>query len=402
MKYFSKSILLVLAFTLIGCSTINTQITKDNFSVTSELYDRMLEGDEPNAALLNLFLTKMPKGGDIHHHYSGTIYAETYLDWVSQKGWLIDPCSLEIVVPSKSSQDSLYEMEPISVNELISDKLLYRKLLTLWSDKDFKNHSHEQPPPDLNFFNTFGYFGAISDEYTNIGLQLVKSRAVNENVAYIESMLSRVGVKSSGYIPAKARDEYNKKLRSANTQAAVNEILNEIVAVFTKNPNFEAAIEGFIRKVEKDHENIDDDNFIMRYQTYAVRVLSPVQVFADLFSGYMASIKSPLIVGVNIVAPENNSVALCDYTLHMRMYNYLKNKYPTVNRALHAGELTLGMVRPKDLLFHIREAREIADAQRIGHGVDISYEKNSIKLLEDLKENSVIEINLTSNSFILG
>ena len=66
------------------------------------------------------------------------------------------------------------------------------------------------------------------------------------------------------------------------------------------------------------------------------------------------------------------------------------------------GELTLGMVRPKDLLFHIREAREIADAQRIGHGVDISYETSSIELLEDLKENSVIEINLTSNSFILG
>ncbi len=402
MKYFSKSILLVLAFTLIGCSTINTQITKDNFSVTSELYDRMLEGDEPNAALLNLFLTKMPKGGDIHHHYSGTIYAETYLDWVSQKGWLIDPCLFEIINPSKSSKDSSCKSKPVSVKELMSDKLLYRKLLTLWSDKDFGNHSHDQLPPDLNFFNTFGYFSMISDEYTNVGLQLIKKRAVNENVAYIESMLSRVGIKGSDYIPANKRDEYNKRLRSADTQAKVNEVLNEIVSVFSKNPNFETAMVGFLRKVEKDHEKIDDDNFIMRYQTYAVRVLSPVQVFADLFSGYIASIKSPLIVGVNIVAPENNAVALSDYTLHMRMYNYLKSKYPNVNRALHAGELTLGMVRPKDLLFHIREAREIADAQRIGHGVDIPYEASSIELLEDLKENSVIEINLTSNSFILG
>ena len=72
MKYFSKSIVLLLACTLIGCSTINTRAPKDNFSVTSELYNRILEGDEPNVALLNLFLTKMPKGGDIHHHYSGT------------------------------------------------------------------------------------------------------------------------------------------------------------------------------------------------------------------------------------------------------------------------------------------------------------------------------------------
>ena len=215
-------------------------------------------------------------------------------------------------------------------------------------------------------------------------------------------MLSRVGIKGSDYIPAGKKDEYNKRLRSADTQAQVNEVLNEITAVFTKNPSFEAALESFLSKIEKDHKNIDDDNFIMRYQTYAVRVLSPLQVFADLFSGYIASMRSPLIVGVNIVAPENNAVALSDYTLHMRMYNYLKNKYPEVNRALHAGELTLGMVRPKDLLFHIREAREIADAQRIGHGVDISYETRPVELLEDLKENAVIEINLTSNSFILG
>lgn len=402
MKYFSKSVVLLLVCTLIGCSTINTGIPRDNFSVTSELYNRMLGDDEPNVALLNLFLTKMPKGGDIHHHYTGTIYAETYLDWVSQKGWLIDPCSLKIVVPSKNSKGSSCEIKPMTVKELISDDSLYRKLLTLWSDKDFKNHSHDQPPPDLNFFSTFGYFGTVSNEYMNIGLKLIKARAVNENVAYIETMLSRVGVKGSDYISGKVIDEYSKKLECSNTQAEVNEVLNEILVALTKNPDFEVAVEDFVRKVEKNHENIDDDNFIMRYQTYAVRVLNPVQVFVDLFSGYMAAIKSPLIVGVNIVAPENNAIALSDYTLHMRMFNYLKSKYPDVNRALHAGELTLGMVRPKDLLSHIREAREIAGAQRIGHGVDIAYETRPIELLEDLKENSVIEINLTSNSFILG
>lgn len=41
---------------------------------------------------------------------------------------------------------------------------------------------------------------------------------------------------------------------------------------------------------------------------------------------------------------------------------------------LHAGELTLGLVPPEDLRFHIREAIEIAGAERIGHGVDIMYE----------------------------
>jgi adenosine deaminase/adenosine deaminase CECR1 len=407
MRYFIRFILCFAALSFIGCASINTNVTKDNFFLTATLYDYILHdhlpgNNEPDMALLNLFFAKMPKGGDIHHHYSGTIYAETYLDWVGKKGWLIDPCSLTIINPLKSHKNTLCDKKPLSVKELMSDTLLYRKLLTLWSDKDFNNHSHEQVPPDLNFFNTFDYFHMISDEYTDIGLQIIKKRAVNENVAYIESMLSRVGVKGRDYISDIQRQKFNRKLRKAKTQAQVNKILDKLSYEFTKNPKFEASLNSFLSKVANDHKNIDDNNFLMRYQTYCVRVFGPVQVFADLFSGYMAAIKSPLIVGVNIVAPENNKTALADYTLHMRMFNYLKTKYPGVNRALHAGELTLGMVRPKDLLFHINQARKIADAQRIGHGVDISYETNPITLLEDLKNHSVIEINLTSNSFILG
>lgn len=196
----------------------------------------------------------------------------------------------------------------ITVKQLLADDALYRKLLTLWSDKDYRNHSHNQPPPDSNFFNTFGYFGAVSEEYMDVGLNILKQRALKENV----------------------------------------------------------------------------------------------EVFTDLLAGYLAAEKSSLIVGVNIVAPENNVIALADYTLHMRMYNYLPGKYPGVNRALHAGELTLGMVRPKNLTFHIKQARDIAQAQRIGHGVDLPYEQHSLELLKDLKDNAVVEINLTSNEFILG
>lgn len=32
-----------------------------------------------NEASLRYFFQKMPKGADLHHHYSGSVYAETYL-----------------------------------------------------------------------------------------------------------------------------------------------------------------------------------------------------------------------------------------------------------------------------------------------------------------------------------
>jgi adenosine deaminase/adenosine deaminase CECR1 len=378
-----------------GHATTSTN-SADNLHVTAQFYDSIFEGDKPNIAKLNLFFTKMPKGGDLHHHYTGTIYAETYLDWVSQKGWYIDKCTFGIVKKRENKRCD------ITVQALLEDDALYRKLLTLWSDKDYGNHFHDQPPPDSNFFNTFGYFGDVSDEYMDIGLIVIKQRALKENVVYIETMLSRTGVKSSDYFDSVRTKQLNQQLREAKSQQRVNKLLEQIATVLIGEKRFGVSVNEFISMVENNHRGIDSHNFVMRYQTYASRTSDPIQVFVDLLSGYLAAKNSPLIVGVNIVAPENNFVALADYSLHMMMFNYLSNKYPNINHSLHAGELTLGMVRPKDLTFHIEEALNIAQAKRIGHGVDLPYEQHSVELLEDLKNNAVIEINLTSNEFILG
>jgi adenosine deaminase/adenosine deaminase CECR1 len=70
---------------------------------------------------------------------------------------------------------------------------------------------------------------------------------------------------------------------------------------------------------------------------------------------------------------------------------------------LHAGELTLGLVDPSELRFHIREAVEVGQARRIGHGVDIAYEDDALGLLEEMRERDVlVEICLTSNDIILN
>ncbi len=365
--------------------------------MTSKFYESMLHSSHPDEALLHLFFTKMPKGGDIHHHYSGSIYAETYLEWVAKKGWYIDKCTLKIIKEPRKEGCEL-----LTVKQLMGNGVLYTKLLSLWSDKDYGKHIYNQPPPDSNFFNTFSYFETVAHEYMDLGLHILKKRALQENVSYIETILTMVWVGSTNYFDALTLDNHNRLLRNATSQEETDKILDEIVTVYLKERRFNTTIDNYVTKLEKDHTEIDDENFTMRYQTYAVRVLNPVQVFTNLFTGYLAAKKSPLVVGVNIVAPENNAVALKDYTLHMRMYNYLARKYPKVHRALHAGELTLGMVRPKNLTFHMQQARDIANAERIGHGIDISYEQDSINLLQDIKKNAVIEINFSSNEFILG
>jgi len=74
-----------------------------------------------------------------------------------------------------------------------------------------------------------------------------------------------------------------------------------------------------------------------------------------------------------------------------------------VHISLHAGELAPGLVPPEGLRFHIRQAIELAHAERIGHGVDVMYEDRARDLLTEMVDRHVmVEINLSSNEAILG
>jgi adenosine deaminase/adenosine deaminase CECR1 len=130
--------------------------------------------------------------------------------------------------------------------------------------------------------------------------------------------------------------------------------------------------------------------------------VNPKQVFAQLAFAVELARTDPRIVGINFVAPEDARIALRDYTLHMQMLDFLVSTAPEINVSLHAGELTLGLVPPEDLRFHIRQAVEMGHARRIGHGVDIAYEEAALELLADMRERGVlVEICLTSNDVIL-
>ncbi len=386
---FRPIVFILIIFAITGCSTavVKSSPVQDNAHKTELLYNRFIEGNSPDIAQLNLFLYKMPKGGDLHHHYAGSIYAETFLDWVEAAGFWIDKNTLEIL---RVKTDDC-----VSVKQLRSKTKLYRKLLTLWSDKDYQNHDHLQLSSDAKFFSTFNYFISISGFSCHEGLMILKERAIRENVSYIETMFKSVGYHYSD-------QSFDENLRKAAEYKTVSSLLDKLSAAIDKDNTFQEKINSYVTLARKAHEGIDDDRFMMRFQTYTIRGHSPCIVFSALYAGFKAAEASEFTVGVNILGPENGVVALADYTLHMRMFHYLKNKFPKVHRALHAGELTLGMVRPRDLNFHITQAVNIAGAQRIGHGVDLPYEKDAIHLLKQIKEESVIEINLTSNEFILG
>ena len=141
----------------------------------------------------------------------------------------------------------------------------------------------------------------------------------------------------------------------------------------------------------------------LRYIYQVLRGFPPEQVFAQTLLGFEVASADSRVVGINLVMPEDGYVSMSNYTLQMRMVGYLHGVYPKVHITLHAGELAPGLVTYDGLSFHVRQAVEIAHAERIGHGVDIMFEDRPYELLKEMAAKHVmVEINLSSNDLILG
>ena len=142
----------------------------------------------------------------------------------------------------------------------------------------------------------------------------------------------------------------------------------------------------------------------MRHQVELHRTAPPLVICQEALVGFATSeADRQHIVGINIVAAEDAYVARIDYSKHMNLIGHLGTLFRPAGRALHAGELIEGLVPPNDLRFHIHDAVAVAHAQRIGHGVAITYETGSGETLKKMAEEPVaIEINLVSNAQLLG
>lgn len=377
---------------------------RSDLDATRAHYARLIA--EPQAlAELTLFTTLLPKGGDLHHHYSGAMYAETYLDWVEKKQYCIHAGSAEKTggkrfhIETKPAALSANERATcLSIKELRADNNLYRELLSRWSNKDYDKHYHQQPAPDQQFFDTFNYFREIDSYDLKAGLHLLKARAQAENLGYLETML-----KSAPAVDLPELAALFGKLDGNSPPAEIQAVLAQAYERLANDRELGKRIDVYLDTLQQTVAGIDDATFRLRLHSYVVRGNPPQKVFAGLYSAFQAAERSPLVVGVNIVGPENGHLAMRDYALHMHMFAFLKARHPQVKLALHAGELVLGMVPPEGLRHHIRDAVLLAGAQRIGHGVDIAHEDDAPALLQAMKARNVaVEINLTSNAFILG
>ena len=340
-----------------------------------------------NPTALYSFFKSMPKGGELHYHFSGSAYPSLLIAKAMQGKYCINPQTFDI-----TSQEPICKGE--DANLFLNNKDHYAKTVRAWSMKNFvskfeSNHDH--------FFNVFGKVTPIYNDFSVPLLKDMVQRAASQHELYMEIMMLTID----------NTEQFSKLINKAPTLAMKRHIL---LANKDFQNNIQKQVDAskfYLKQLYKELEC--DKNPInpacevtVRFQFWVKREESLDDVFVQALTGFEASKLFSNIVGVNLVQPETGTIALRDFNAQMHIFDYLHTTYPDVNIALHAGELAPNATPPKDLRFHIRNSVYIGHAKRIGHGVDILSEDKHDELTKYMARHQVsVEINLTSNHVIL-
>ena len=380
---------------------------------------RAFDTAKKNPLELSAFLERMPKGADLHMHLSGAVYAETFLRDAAEDGLCVNLTTFSLFKPAATTRSlppqSVCGEDSAPAESVFKNQLLYDKLVDAFSMRSFVPSSgisgHDQ------FFATFDRFGAINKSHTGEWLNEVAVRAAAQNEQYLEVMdtpaFSDVS-KLSATIPWPSTpvDPADSRTGDATgtTHADLARLRDTLLA------------DGLRDEVAIDRKQLDDAlasrkriehcgqpdataacTVKIRFLYQVLRDFPPQQVFAQTLLGFEVASQDSNVVGINFVQPEDAYFSMSEYHRQMRMLDYLHSVYPAVHITLHAGELAPGLVPPAGLRFHIREAIDLGHAERIGHGVDIMYERDPHALLKEMAARHImVEINLTSNDVILG
>ena len=344
---------------------------------------------------LRAFLQDMPKGGDLHNHLYGAVYAESWLGWAEKDGLCLDTQALAITFPAEDGCG-----ENPDAKTALADQALRNRMIDKLSLRDFVPgqgwSGHDQ------FFATFGAMAATPQRRGDMIADAV-NLAGRQNILYLELMhtmeLFETILPMVATVPmtGDAKVDYETLMTGQFGNALPDMVArarrdidtamvrkDELLGCASNSPQPGCAVE-------------------VRFLNQPVRTLPPAAVYAHMIFGWHLIREDNRFVGGNLVAPEDDYIALTGYMNHMKQYGYLQEYLGPFDLSLHAGELTLGLVHPKELRFHIREAIFTARAKRIGHGIDIVFETDYKTLLEYMaKVEIAVEINLTSNETILG
>jgi adenosine deaminase len=333
-----------------------------------------------NPTALTFFLEHLPKGGDLHHHLTGSVYAESYIDYAVEDGDCIDeggtilppPCD-----PAKGIWPAAHATDDLQFRNKTIDILSARNYIAGNGDAS----------PEVHFFQTFFKFDLVVNKHWGEELAEVEHRSALEHELYIETDLSPDKFASMalgdkvGWTPN--FDQMRAKLDAAGVPALVAQ----------SRKNLDEGIASSRKILGCDGATPDPGcGLTMRFIFQVLRDRSNQEAFAQIQTAFELANADARVVSVNPVESQDDFKALRNYDIQMQMFGYFHKLYPNVKLAMHAGELRPGLVPPEAMErpSEIREAIEVAGASRIGHGLDVLYEHDPEQLLAMMAQKHIL------------
>jgi adenosine deaminase len=340
-------------------------------------------------AALRAFLRRMPKGGDLHVHLSGGIYAEHLIGLAVQDGLCLRKSDMSIVDPPCDTAAGLTPMSEVARDQVLYDQLIDALSMRFFLPRPAIPSGHDQ------FFAAFSRFGSSTGHPAELTADQLRNYQA-ASVQYAEFMMT--------FLWSRDRRALAETIRGQTDFATMLETL--------KANGLDRVVEGMRNDVGEQIKRVeallDCDpgrtkpgcGVNYRYIAQVSRNTPLEEVFVQTAAAAALVRVEPRVVAFNFVQPEDNQIARRDYTEQMRIIGFLARDVPV---ALHAGELWLGLVPPEDISFHIRQAVEIGGARRIGHGTALAFERDMEGLLAEMRRRPVaIEICLTSSDVVLN
>jgi adenosine deaminase len=340
--------------------------------------------DEPS---LIAFLRAMPKGADLHNHVGGSLYPEDGLRVAVRDGLFFDPATNTFrTAPTTGS---------VPASRLLQDD----RLRSQWLDATGARGAAPGPAGGHDhFFRAFNPLLSAWNKASDAeAIASVVRRARRQNIQYLELMNSPGGealgrVQSAAPVdasPAEALEKIKPRIDDyvASARAELDAWDREVAAQVGVPPPLSGA----------------DRPITVRYLVSAFRLQPDARVFATWAAAFALMRADPRVVGVNLVAPEDDPRAQERFDPQMRLLDFLWRRFEHPNITLHAGELNLFLAPLEDLTNHIRRSIEIGHARRIGHGTAVAWEDDCPGLLRKMRDEGIaVEICPTSEAIIQG
>ncbi len=259
-----------------------------------------MESVRKQPPLLLAFVRDLPKGGDLHNHLDGAIYAEDLVDFAASGGLCVDRTSSRLdlhhlATPVRTTRPSQ------QVRCSYGDHVLYNQMIDAWSMRNWKpgdesGHDH--------FFAAFEKFGLASHTHVAEGIAASTNRAGMDHLQYVEFMHTADGG-AAKQLDGKVewRVEWNRdfaKMREALLSAGLKDVAAETSRRL-------AADDGKAKEIlECGTANAAPGcDVTVRYLYQVLRGLPRGIVWAQILLGFELASSDPRFVGLNLVMPED-------------------------------------------------------------------------------------------------